>query len=120
SITTRAQKIVYSEPDREDNRRMNFEIVGKVSGNFLIYKNTRNRNAIAVYNSEMQEISREEQSYMPSDRLINVDFFPYQDFAYMVYQYQKKNVVYCMAAKVDGNGKKVGEVQTLDTSHIGF
>ena len=34
-----AQKIVYSEPDRDDNRRMNFEIIGKTGGNFLIYKN---------------------------------------------------------------------------------
>ena len=38
----------------------------------------------------------------------------------MIYQYQKKNVVYCMAAKIDGNGKKIGDVMELDTTHIGF
>ena len=37
-----AQKLVYAEPDRADNRRMNFEIIGKVGPNFLIYKNVRN------------------------------------------------------------------------------
>ena len=29
-----AQKIVYSEPDEGDSRRMRFEVIGKVSGNF--------------------------------------------------------------------------------------
>ena len=33
-----AQKIVYSEPDDDDYRRTQFEVVGKVSGNFLVYK----------------------------------------------------------------------------------
>ncbi|MES2881636.1 MAG: hypothetical protein V4676_05765 [Bacteroidota bacterium] len=114
-----AQKIVYSEPDNDDTRRMNFEIIGKVSGNFLIYKNTRNRSYVSVYNNAMEEVSRVEQDYMPDDRLINVDFFPYADHTYLVYQYQKKNVVYCNAVKVDGQGKKISEITTLDTSHIG-
>ena len=52
-----AQRIVYSEPDKEDSRRMNFEIIGKVDGNFLIYKNNRSKNYIAVYNNEMEQIS---------------------------------------------------------------
>src|ERR1051326_974928 len=45
----KGQKIVYSEPDREDNRRMTFEVVGKISGNFLVYKNIRNKNWITVF-----------------------------------------------------------------------
>ena len=31
------------EPDRDDSRRMDFEIAGKIGGNFLLYKNTRNK-----------------------------------------------------------------------------
>lgn len=115
-----AQRIVYSEPEKDDSRRLNFEIIGKVDGNFLIYKDIRNKNYIAVYNTNMEQIGKEDHSYLPDERLINVDFFPYQNFAYMVYQYQKKNVVYCMAAKIDGQGKKTGEIITLDTSHISF
>lgn len=115
-----AQRIVYSEPEKEDSRRMNFEIVGKVSGNFLVYKNIRNHSYIAVYNSEMEQTGKEELDYMPEDRLINADFFPYNDFSYMVYQYQKKNVVYCNAVKLDGQGRKISDIITLDTSHIGF
>lgn len=115
-----AQRIVYSEPHNDDTRRMNFEIIGKVSGNFLVYKNIRNNHVIGVYNNDMKEVAREEQDYLPSDRLINVDFFPYADHAYMVYQYQRKNVVYCDAVKLDGNGKRMTDVLTLDTTHIGF
>ncbi|HEX5652388.1 MAG TPA: hypothetical protein VFX58_04910 [Chitinophagaceae bacterium] len=116
-----AQKIIYSEPDRDDTRRMNFEIAGKINGNFLIYKNVRNRNWISVLNNDMEEIAKVEQDYVPdNDRMINVDFFAYSDFCYMVYQFQKKNIVYCMASRIDGNGKKIGEVIQLDTTQLGF
>jgi hypothetical protein len=115
-----AQKIVYSEPERDDSRRIDFEIIGKVSGNFLIYKKIRSKAFVSVYNSDMEQIEKEEQEYLPDDRLINVDFFPYNDFSYVVYQYQKRNVVYCDAVKIDGNGKKMSDIISLDTSHIGF
>jgi len=120
-LSANAQRIVYSEPERDDSRRLNFEIVGKIQGNFLIYKNTKNKDWIVGFNNDMQQIFKEEQDYVPdNDRMINVDFFPYNDFAYMIYQYQKKNIVYCLASKIDGNGKKIGDVINIDTSHIGF
>jgi hypothetical protein len=115
-----AQKIIYSEPDRDDNRRMNFEVVGKIDGNFLIYKFYRNKSWITLLDNDMKEVSKVNQNYMPEDRLINVDFFPYSEFFYAIYQYQKKNVVYCEAVKINGQGKKVSDIITLDTTHIGF
>jgi len=119
-LILRAQRIVYSDPDRDDNRRMNFEIIGKINGNFLIYKNLRNKNWIDILDNDMKEVNKVYLDYMPEDRLINVDFFPYNDFFYAIYQYQKKNIVYCEAAKIDGNGKKISDVIELDTTHIGF
>lgn len=116
----RAQRIVYSEPDREDSRRMNFEVIGKISGNFLIYKGLRDKNYISIYDNNMNETGKIDQDYLPTDRLINVDFFPYADFAYLIYEYQKKNIVYCNAVKIDGSGHKISDIKTLDTSHIGF
>jgi len=115
-----AQRIVYSEPDRDDNRRLDFEIIGKTGGNFLVYKNMRGKNWISVYDNDMNQIHRTEQDYMPNDRLINVDFFSYSDFCYMIYQYQKKNAVYCAGVKIDENGNKISDVMLLDTSHISF
>ncbi len=116
----KAQKIVYSEPDRDDTRRMNFEVIGKINGNFLVYKNIRNKNRITIFDNDMKEVAKVDQDYIPDDRLINVDFFPYNEFFYAIYQYQKRNIVYCMAAKIDGNGKKLSDVIELDTTHIGF
>jgi len=120
STPSLGQRIVYSQPGNDDTRRMNFEVIGKVSGNFLIYKNTQGKSYVSVYNNNMEEVSKIEQDYIPDDRLINVDFFPYSDFSYLIYQYQKKNVVYCNSVRIDGNGKRITEVVTLDTSHLGF
>ncbi|MBL0232167.1 MAG: hypothetical protein IPQ08_00715 [Chitinophagaceae bacterium] len=120
-LSLNAQKIVYSEYDRDDTRKMDFEIIGKIGGNYLIYKNTRSKVWITVYDNELQQLDKVEQDFLPSsDKLINVDFFPYGDFAYMIYQYQKKNVVYCMATRINGNGRNIGEPLELDTTHIGF
>ncbi|HQU56678.1 MAG TPA: hypothetical protein PLG88_04570, partial [Chitinophagaceae bacterium] len=115
------QKIIYSQPDKNDLRRMNFIIGGKINGNFLIYKNIRNDNTISVLDENMQEISNVEQDYLPNnDKIINVDVFVHQQTCYVIYQYQKKNVVYCMAARTDGLGHLVGDVVELDTTHLRF
>jgi hypothetical protein len=120
-LSASAQKISYSSYDKDDSRRLDFEIVGKIGGNFLIYKNIRNHHWITILDNEMKQISKVDQSYVPdNDRMINVDFFPYADFCYMIYQYQKKNLVYCMASKIDANGNKIGEVIQLDTTQISF
>lgn len=120
-LSATAQKIVYSEPDRDDTRRMDFEIAGKIGGNFLLYKNTKNKVWITVLDNDMKQLAKVEQEYVPdNDRMINVDFFPYNDFCYMIYQYQKKNVVYCVASKIGPDGNKTGNIIELDTTHIGF
>ncbi len=115
-----AQRIVYSEPEKEDSRRMVFEVIGKINGNFLIYKNLKSKNWITIYDNDMKEVSKVALDFVPEDRLISVDFFSYNDFFYAIYQYQRKNVVHCMAVKADGNGKKISEILELDTTHIGF
>src|SRR6185503_4131698 len=91
-----SQRIIYSEPEKDDTRRLNFEIIGKINGNFLIYKNIRNKNSIAILDNEMKLVKSVEQDYLPdNDRVINVAFFTYPDFAYMIYQYRKRNIIYC-------------------------
>jgi len=119
-LASKAQKIFYSEPEKDDNRRTtNFEIIGKVGGNILIFKNNRADNAISVYDNEMNLIERVQQVYM-EDRWINVDFVPYPDFCWLIYQFQRHGVVYCMAAKIDGKGKRISEPIELDTTKIGW
>ena len=68
-----AQKISYSEPEREDNKRTNFDIIGKVGGNFLVFKNNRSDNNISVYDNEMKLVKRVNVN-PENERWINVDF----------------------------------------------
>lgn len=120
-FSAKSQKIVYSEPEKNDTRRMNFEIVGKINGNFLVYKNYSNKNWVAVLDNEMKQVGKVEQDYLPdNDRVINIDFFPYSEFFYMIYQFRRRNVIHCIAAKIDGNGNKIGDLIELDTTQINF
>lgn len=114
-----AQHVIYSEPDKNDYKQTEFEIIGKVGGNILIYKNLRNSYVLSVYSTDMKQKQRLDLDFLP-DRIINADFLAYPDFCYMFYQYQKRNVVYSMAAKIDGNGKIVAKPITMDTTEIGF
>jgi hypothetical protein len=38
----------------------------------------------------------------------------------MIYQYRRKNIIYCTAAKIDGNGNKIGDLIELDTTQVNF
>lgn len=110
-----AQRIVYSEPDRDDLRNMSFDIIGKINGKILVYKTAHDNHFINLYDADMKLVDKFKIDYL-SDRVFNVDFVAYADFAYMFYQYQKRNIIYCMAVKLDANGKKTGEALQLDTT----
>ncbi|HEY4149983.1 MAG TPA: hypothetical protein VGM41_13685, partial [Chitinophagaceae bacterium] len=112
-------RIIYSEPERDDSRRTNFEIIGKLNGNFLVYKSNRSDDAVCVYDNDMKLKDRVKLEFTP-DQVINVDFVAYPDFFYMFYSYQKKGVVHCAVAKLDGNAHKMMEPVELDTTQIGW
>lgn len=115
-----AQRITYSEPLKEDNRDIVFDIIGKMNGNILVFKNIRWKYALTVYDADNMDLKEKiNLDFMP-DRTFNVDYVAFNDFFYLFYQYQRKGIVYCMAAKMDGNGQKLGEPLQLDTTHVGL
>lgn len=114
-----SQKITYSEPDRADSKRMNFEVIGQVGQNILVYKNYRYDHDLSVYNQEMKQTNRVNLDE-GSERWINVDFIPYNNHLWMIYQYQKRNIVYSMGVKLDENGKAISEPIELDTTRISW
>ncbi|HMH22890.1 MAG TPA: hypothetical protein VK563_13985 [Puia sp.] len=118
-LATLAQKITYSEPEREDSRRTNFEIIGKINGNYLIFKNNNSTNSICVYSEDMKLLQRTPLDFMP-DKYINVDFVAYPDYFYMIFEHQHKSIVHCTAVKMDGQGRKMAEPADLDTTQVGF
>ena len=119
SLQAISQHITYSQPESDDTHSLNFDIIGKIDGNFLVYKNIRDKYAISVYDNQMKSKDRVNLDFMPG-KTINVDFVAYPHFAYMIYQFQKKNVLHCMAAAIDGNGKLLKTPFDIDTTHINF
>ena len=114
-----SQQITYTEPEPQDSRSLDFNIIGKIHGNYLIYKNNRSNYTICTYDNTMKLLNRTEMRFLP-DRILNVNFIVYPDFAYLIYQFQKKNILYCSAVKINGDGKLMTDPIRLDTTHINF
>src|SRR5690242_5699198 len=117
--SSHSQQITYSQPESQDSRALDFEIIGKIGDNFLIYKNIRNRYAICSYDNSMQMLNHIDLKFMP-DNTLNVDFVAYPDFCWLIYQYQKRSVLHCMAVKINEEGKMMTDPIELDTTHINF
>jgi hypothetical protein len=119
NLTATAQNITYSEVHGGENEReVNFEILGKVGANYLVFKNIRWKNIMQVFDKNMKELSNERLRFMP-DKVLNVDFITYPDHFLMIYQYQRNSTLYCDAVKMNALGEKIGEVNTIDTLRIG-
>jgi len=114
-----AQKITYSEPDRDDVRSADFDIIGKLNNHYLVYKQVRSAYTISVFDNEMKLLDKVKMDFLP-DKLINTDIITYRDHFYFIYQYQRRNIVYCTAARLDGDGKISGDPIVLDTTAINF
>ena len=114
-----SQRITYSEPQRDDSRDINFDIIGKMKNNVLVFKNVRNKYAVSVYNlDDMSLKEKVDMDFIP-DKTFNVDFVAYPEHFYFIYQFQRRGIVYCMGAKMDFNGHLVNEPFELDTTHVG-
>lgn len=119
-VFSQAQKVTYSDYEQEDNRDIQFEIIGKMKGNLLVYKNIRRwMHKINVFGDDMKIKETVKLDFMP-EKTFNVDFVIYPDYFWMIYQYQKKNTLHCMAAKMDANAQKIGEPVEIDTTQIPF
>ena len=117
-IFVQAQQITFSEPLREDDRDMNFDIIGRVKKNILVFKNLRSHYAINIYNDSMELKDKVDLEFLPT-KTFNVDYVAYPDFFYLIYEYQKRGILYCMAVKMDPNGQKMSEPVQLDTTSVG-
>lgn len=119
AVFTYGQKITYAEPDRNDSKRMNFEIIGKVGENYMVYKNYRYDHDLSVYDTEMKQINRVDLDE-GGERWINVNFIPAADNMWMIYQFQKRNILYCMGVRLDDKGNALSEPIELDTTRVSW
>jgi len=110
-----AQNIYYSDPDRADPKTLQFELIGKLGGQFLVYKSYRDQHFIYVYDNGMQTLDKVKLP-MENGRLLSTDFLVYPDFAWFFYQYYYKGAIYAAALKIDPSGKPVGNEIVLDST----
>ena len=116
-----AQDIVYADVSKSDVQRMNFEILGRVANNYLVYKEVKGKNRISVYDEGMRLLEEVPINNLPRQNdLLDLSFFPGRSTTNMVYQYQNGNVVYLMAQKVEANGRVLEQPQVLDTTMIAY
>ncbi len=113
-----SQRITFSEPSVHDGRDMNFDIIGKIKGNFWIYKKIKSASYITVYNNAMEIEEDIPLDFIPS-KVFNVDFVTYPDSVYIFYQYHAKGKVYCMVARMDTKARKMGDPLELDNVDAG-
>lgn len=119
SSTLYAQKIVYSTTHNEPANDVNFEILGKIGSNYIVFKNINWRNLFQVFDQDMKEISNERIKFLP-EKLINADFVSYPDHFIMIYQYKRNGILYCDAVDMDANANPIGDILTVDTTRIGM
>lgn len=119
-VAALCQKVTYSDFEHEDNRDINFEIIGKMKGGLVVYKNVRRwQHKINVFGDDMKIAKTVKLDFVP-EKTFNLDFVVYADYFWMIYQYQKRNTLYCMAAKMDANAQIIGEPVQIDTTQIPF
>ena len=63
-LLSTAQKISYMNRNGKIPAEPNFEIIGRVGGNILVYKNNRSNNFISVYDNEMKLVERVHLDYI--------------------------------------------------------
>ncbi len=117
--TLMAQKIAYSEPERDDYKSTEFEIIGRVSGNILVYKSDRGDNAVSVYDNAMTLKQRVKLDFLPR-KVISVDFIAYPSKVFMIYQFQRKDAVYSVCATMNPEGGFDQAPVVVDSTRIGF
>ncbi len=114
---TNAQRIFYSSAGKDDMRNTGFEIIGKINSHYLTYTTNHGAYYLLSFNSSMKTDQRVKLNFLP-DRVISTDVIAYPHHFYFMYQYQRKNIVYFMAAMFDENAKMIGEPMQLDTTAI--
>jgi hypothetical protein len=98
---------------------MDYDIIGKMNDHYLIHKTNRNQHNITIYDNDMKVQQVVDLDFLPQ-KVLSTEVLAYKDFFYLFFQYQRRNVVYCKAAKLDGNAKMIGEPKEVDTTVINF
>ena len=119
SLMAGSQSIYYSETTKDETKTANFDIIGKYGEKLLVFKNLKNASYISVYDQQMKLIENVELPFIPA-KVLEYDIIPFNDFSYIFFQFQQRNVASLMAVKIDKDGKPVTTPAEIDTTHINY
>jgi hypothetical protein len=135
-VQCNAQNITYSDFEKKDFNQFKFDVIAKHNNHILVYKATYAESpyrvqdvriisspntsifesAICIYDLQMKMLQR---IMLPlPERISGVHFLVYENFFYLFYQYQRGRTIYCMAAKIDMEGKIIGKPFEMDKTVI--
>ena len=110
-----AQSYVASAIEKTDKEAMQYEVLGKVGSHYWIFKNNAGISTIAQYNDQMQIVKQNDLSFLPKS-LNGLEFIASPDQVTIFYQFQVNTTVYAAVAKLNADGKLIGEPKIMDTA----
>jgi hypothetical protein len=114
-----AQSIFYSEPDKNETKQANFDIIGRFGEKVLVFKNLKSASYISVYDPQMKLVENVALEFMPP-RVLEYDILAFNEHSFIFYQYQQRNIAYLMGVKIGPDGKPLSTPVELDTTHINY
>ena len=110
-----AQEVFYSEPQRDELKATNFEIIGQYNNETLIFKNIRNKSYVSAYDNQMKLVRDVPLEFMPS-QVLEATVLAYPNSSYLFYQFGERGVVSEMVVKLDDKGNALTKPIELDTT----
>jgi len=117
--STNAQSIFYSEPDKNETKQANFDIIGRYGDKVLVFKNLKSDSYVSVYDPQMKLVENVPLEFMPP-RVLEYDILAFNEHSFIFYQYQQRNVAYLMGVKIGPDGKPLSTPVEMDTTHISY
>lgn len=114
-----AQEIIYSAYQRYDLRQGDFSVVGKTAGRLYTYHSTSEGFFLDAWNDSMQRTATVVLDFFPP-KIYETRFISYPDKIIVLYQSLERGKVIQHAAKLDGDGRLVGNPLNLDSAKTGF
>ncbi len=115
AVGLRAQEVFYSAPQKEELKTLNFDIIGQYHNETLIFKNTKQRSYVSVYDEQMKLLRDVELDFMPNN-VMEANVLAYPTSSYIFYQYGDKGIVSEMVVKLDDRGNPLTKPIELDTT----
>lgn len=116
-LLTFSQRVTYSDIISEDRKDPSYEVIGKIKNSIFVLKSAGWKNEALVFDDSMHLRKNIFFDFLPN-RTLNVTGILMNNFFYLIYEYQKKNVMYCVCAKYNEMGEQVGAPVTIDTTDL--